>query len=541
MSRLATDFKLLAELIGVNGVFPLISTFNMIGCIAISFYYGWKLTLVTFFSAMPVIIVAAFVRIKYELQFEDWNASVFAKSSQFATEAIGAFRTVSSLTMEESIVNKYSDLLQDQIHKSTVKATHGCLVFALSDSIELCAMALTFWYEHPPTFMNCELANSSRRYGGQLLASHEYNPVQFFVIYIAIVQGAQGAGQFFSFAPNIAQATAAANRMIGSRIAAEEMQKSIGEGTHPLPSEEGGHKLGASIEFHDVAFQYPTRDTPIYRNLNLTIESGQFVAFVGPSGCGKTTIISLLERFYELSAGTMRFNGLDVRDIELASYRRTISLVAQEPRLFDGTIRENLLLGLEEEKRESEASGAGTVSVSDDEIVRACRAAEIHDFIISLPDGYATALGINTQTSLSGGQKQRLCLARALLRNPTLLLLDEATSSLDSQSEKLVQAAIERLVGRGHDQDPDAERTKNMTVVAVAHRLATIQKADVIFVFGESEVGRGSRILERGTHRELLRRRGAYWQMVSPLLLSLSASFCYLSLFPLPLFVACLG
>ncbi|KIY02997.1 uncharacterized protein Z520_01463 [Fonsecaea multimorphosa CBS 102226] len=478
MARLATDFKLLSELLGLNGAFPLISLFNMTGCIIISFYFGWKLTLVTFFSAMPVVIFAAFIRVKYEIQFEEWNAKVFAHSSQFATEAVGAFRTVTSLTMEDSIIQKYSDLLQEQIRDATRRATHGCLIFALSDSVELCAMALTFWY------------------GGQLLARHEYNIIQFFLIYSAIVQGAQGAGQFLSLSPNIARATAAANRILGSRcIVGDEDANLNGVGT-PLPPSE--KRTGAKVEFKDVVFKYPTRDSPIYRNLNLSIESGQFVAFVGPSGCGKTTVISLLERFYNPVSGTITFNDRNLKDIEMPSYRRALSLVAQEPKLFDGTIRENLVLGLDDDEDDNE-DGKG---VTEEDIVRACKDAEIHDFILSLPDGFDTPLGINTQTSLSGGQKQRLCLARALLRNPSLLLLDEATSSLDSQSEKLVQGAIERLVVQ-----------RSMTVVAVAHRLATIQKADVIFVFGESEAGRGSRILERGTHKELLSRRGAYWQM----------------------------
>lgn len=145
MSRLSTDPKQLHELMGLNGVFPLISVFNMTGCIAIAFSFGWKLTLVTFFSALPVIFIAAFVRVKYELQFEEWNASVFAHSSQFATEAIGAFRTVTSLTMEDSIIKKYSELLQAQIRKATKKALYAALVFALSDSIDLCVLALTFW------------------------------------------------------------------------------------------------------------------------------------------------------------------------------------------------------------------------------------------------------------------------------------------------------------------------------------------------------------------------------------------------------------
>lgn len=145
MSRLSTDPKVIQELLGLNGVVPLIAVFNMMGCVAISFSFGWKLTLVVLFSAMPVIWIAAFVRIRFDLQYEAWNAKVFLESSQFATEAIGAFRTVTSLTMEDSIVNKYSMLLQDQVRKSTRNATYAALVFALSDSIELCAMALTFW------------------------------------------------------------------------------------------------------------------------------------------------------------------------------------------------------------------------------------------------------------------------------------------------------------------------------------------------------------------------------------------------------------
>lgn len=145
MSRLSTDPKQLYELMGLNGVFPLISMFNMMGCIAIAFSFGWKLTLVTFFSALPVIFISAFVRLRFEIQFEQWNAQVFAHSSQFATEAIGAFRTVTSLTMEESIIDKYSSLLQAQIRKATKKASYASLIFALSDSVELCAIALTYW------------------------------------------------------------------------------------------------------------------------------------------------------------------------------------------------------------------------------------------------------------------------------------------------------------------------------------------------------------------------------------------------------------
>lgn len=177
------------------------------------------------------------------------------------------------------------------------------------------------------------------------------------------------------------------------------------------------------------------------------------------------------------------YNGLSVSDLCIKSYRKEISLVSQEPNLFDGTLRENILLGVDEE------------STSDEQLHQACRDAEIHDFIISLPDGYDTRVGTRGVT-LSGGQKQRLAIARALIRNPRLLLLDEATSNLDAETERTVQAVFER-------------NRKNRTMVAVAHRLATVQNADVIFVLSDG------RVAERGDHASLLAKKGIYYQMVS--------------------------
>ncbi|PLB35394.1 ABC transporter ATP-binding protein [Aspergillus candidus] len=467
ISRLSLDPKQVQDLLGPMGVFPLISVFNVTGCVIISFVFGWKLAAVTFFGAMPFILLAAFMRIRHETHFESMNAAVYADSSKFATEAIRAFRTVTALTMEDTIIQRYSNLLREQRAKAFRKSWYATLVFAFSDSVELCAMALTFWY------------------GGQLLGSHEYGGTAFFVVYIAIIQGGQAAGQFLSFGPNVAQARSSANRILASRKPVEgQLEDPAAE---PMPPD-----LRPSVELRDVSFSYPGRDVLTFDKLNVSIESGQFIAFVGPSGCGKSTTISLLERFYDPTEGQILFGGRDITTIQRTSYRRSLSLVAQEPKLFEGTIRDNLLLGIE-----------GTQGAqSEERLIQACKDAEIHDFITSLPDGYLTELGVNAQASLSGGQKQRLCIARALLRNPRLLLLDEATSSLDSQSEKLVQQAMERLAG-----------TKSMTIIAVAHRLATIQKADVIFVFGEGAPGRGSTILEQGSHHELLRNKGAYWQM----------------------------
>jgi ATP-binding cassette subfamily B (MDR/TAP) protein 1 len=272
----------------------------------------------------------------------------------------------------------------------------------------------------------------------------------------------------------MAQASAAANRILSFRTSSKTTTKPASE----LQNTDGGVK----IELRDLWFKYPTRDIPIFTGLNLTIEKGQFAGLVGPSGCGKTSIISLLERFYDLQKGKILCNGANIAELDMQSYRKTLSLVAQEPTLFQGTIKENILLGVDD-------------NISTEQLHAACRDAEIHSFIESLPDGYNTDVG-NKGIALSGGQKQRIAIARALIRDPKILLLDEATSSLDSESEKLVQAAFERA-GKGR------------TMVVVAHRLATVQNADVIFVLGEGKV------LEIGNHESLLRQRGIYYQMVS--------------------------
>lgn len=430
--------------------------FTLIGALAIAYAFGWKLALVATTVTAPLGLLAGYYRFKYELEFEKMNNAVFAESSKFAAEAIGAFRTVSSLTLEDTINIRYDGLLNSHVSTAFRKATWRSLIFAFSDSVSLAVQALIFWY------------------GGTLLASKEYTALNFFVCYIAVIQGAEGAGQGFSFGPNAAQATAAANRILSIR---ESRNRAIKSNTAEIPNADGGIK----IELKDVHFRYPTRNISVFKGINITIEKGQFAALVGASGCGKTSIISLLERFYDVHRGQILANGTDISTVDIYDYRKQLSLVAQEATLFQGTLRENILLGVD------------TASVTDEQLHAVCRDANIHEFIVSLPDGYNTEIG-SRGVSLSGGQKQRIAIARALIRQPNVLLLDEATSSLDSESEKLVQAAFERAAtGR--------------TMVVVAHRLATVQNADVIFVLGEGKV------LEQGSHVELLKKKGVYWNM----------------------------
>ena len=242
--------------------------------------------------------------------------------------------------------------------------------------------------------------------------------------------------------------------------------------------------VDGTVEFRDVHFRYPTRpEQPVLRGLNLIVKPGQYIALVGASGCGKSTTIALLERFYDPLAGGIYVDGKEISSLNINEYRSYIALVSQEPTLYQGTIRENVLLGADRE------------DVPDSEIEFACREANIYDFIMSLPDGFNTVVG-SKGSMLSGGQKQRIAIARALLRDPKILLLDEATSALDSESEHVVQAALDKAA-------------KGRTTIAVAHRLSTIQKADIIYVFDQGV------IVESGDHNELMKKGGRYSELVS--------------------------
>ena len=228
--------------------------------------------------------------------------------------------------------------------------------------------------------------------------------------------------------------------------------------------------------YEDVSFHYSDDDTSVLSHVSFEIPAGKSIALVGPSGSGKTTICSLLPRFYDVTGGKITIDGKDIRNLTLKSLRETIGLVQQDVYLFCGTIRENIAYG---------KPGA-----SQKEIESAAKKANIHDFIMGLPDDYDTFVG-ERGTRLSGGQKQRISIARVFLKNPSILILDEATSALDNESERHIQKSLEELA-------------KNRTTITIAHRLSTIRNADEILVVAESGIE------ERGTHEELLKKNGIY-------------------------------
>lgn len=240
-------------------------------------------------------------------------------------------------------------------------------------------------------------------------------------------------------------------------------------------------KVVGDICFRDVHFHYPTRpDETVFRGLNLTVKAGSTVALVGESGCGKSTVVSLLERFYNLDSGSITLDGRDIKDINVQWLRSNMSLVQQTPVLFPTTVGRNIALG----KR----------GATQAEIEAAATLANAHDFIMGLPDGYDTMVG-DAGSQLSGGQRQRVAIARSLISNPAIILLDEATSALDTESEGVVQEALDAA-------------SKDRTTLVIAHRLSTIENADVICVIGNGGV------VEQGTHDELMDKKGAYAALV---------------------------
>lgn len=273
-ARASGDPQKLEELMGANVASVYIGLFTLLGSIIIAFCFAWKLAIVSLCVVVPILLGSTYWRFRYEIEFEKMNNDVFAESSKFASESIGAFRTVASLTLEDVICERFRGLCHGHVVEAYKKARWVSLLFAFSDSATMACQALIFYY------------------GDQLLLRGEYDLTSFFVCFIAIMNAGESTGQSLSFGPNAAQVKDAANRILHLRDSQITDDGSSGADSN-LADTAGGVK----IELENVHFRYSSRDTPVFSGLNLTIEKGQFAALVGASGCGKTSIISLLERY----------------------------------------------------------------------------------------------------------------------------------------------------------------------------------------------------------------------------------------------------
>ncbi|XP_019778906.2 bile salt export pump isoform X3 [Tursiops truncatus] len=423
----------------------------------LGFYRGWKLTLVII-SVSPLIGIGAAVIGLSVSKFTDHELRAYAKAGAVADEVISSIPTVAAYGGEEKEVERYEkNLVFAQrwgIRKGIVMGFFTGFMWCL---IFLC-YALAFWY------------------GSRLvLDDGEYTAGTLVQIFLSVIVGALNLGNASSCLEAFAAGRAAATSIF------ETMDRK------PLIDcmSEDGYKLDrikGEIAFHNVTFHYPSRpEVKILNNLSMVIKSGEMTAMVGSSGAGKSTALQLIQRFYDPSEGMVTLDGHDIRSLNIQWLRAQIGIVEQEPVLFSTTIAENIRYGREDATME--------------DIVRAAKEANAYSFIMDLPQQFDTLVG-EGGGQMSGGQKQRLAIARALVRNPKILLLDMATSALDNESEAMVQEALSKV-------------QHGLTIISVAHRLSTVRAADVIIGFE-----RGTAV-ERGTHEELLERKGVYFTLMT--------------------------
>ncbi len=396
-------------------------------------------------ATFPVIVVLAMVFGRLIRRLSRERQKVLAQANNIVSEAMQAIQAVKAFTNEWYEAMRYGKTI-DEVVRVSLRYAHGRALFGVFIITVLFGGLFFIIWEGARMLQAGEIT------AGQLVA---------FVSYTAIIGGAiAGLGNFYT-------------ELLGAIGATERIRDILqtpGEVELKKPESKPALRLEGHIEYDDVHFRYPTRpDVEVLKGISFRVQAGQKVALVGPSGAGKSTIVQLLLKFYELESGAIRVDGHDIFTLDTTEYRRHIAIVPQEVLLFGGTIRENIQYGRPD--------------ATEEEIIEAARQANAWEFISNFPEGLDTIVG-ERGVKLSGGQRQRIAIARAILKDPAILLLDEATSSLDAESEKVVQEALNNLM-------------RGRTSIIIAHRLATIREVDRIFVIEDG------RIVEQGTHEEL--------------------------------------
>jgi ABC-type multidrug transport system fused ATPase/permease subunit len=452
---------------------------NFVAAIILSHIVAWRIAIVCL-VIVPLLLGAGYMQLRAIGKFAVKHASAFSSSIGVTIEAVANIRTVHALSIEEEIIQTYRRSLVAPRKEMVKQCFKTNIWLALANSCGAFIYAFAYWW------------------GSKNIIEGRYDQTAFFIILISMLLSAQLWGQLFTLAPELSKAKGAIARICGvvdlgddypgttsgrSSFSSDDIDKEKRDvealADSPTPAVPGG---GARVIFKNVQFSYPARPgIPVLTSLSLSIQPGQFCALVGPSGAGKSTVLALLERFYSPSAGSISINGLDISRNHGTSFRDDIAYVPQDNVLFQGSIKFNIALGARPGHEPT-----------DEEIAEACKLANIHQTIVELPQGYDTECGTNG-SQLSGGQRQRLSIARALVRKPKLLLLDESTSALDAESEKALELGLERAV-----------KGQGVTVIAIAHRLRTIARADVIFMV------EGGKVVDQGRHEELVQRSESY-------------------------------
>ena len=368
-------------------------------------------------------------------------------------ETLGGLRVIKAFNAESVFAKKFQASTKRFFNFSNSLLNRQNLASPTSEFFGIAAIGVILWY------------------GGQMVLVDKTLEAELFITYMALSYQILTPAKSISKASySVKKGNAAAERVLEIL----DTKNPISEIDNPIHQE----TFNTAVDINNISFKY--EDEYVLKNFNLTVEKGETVALVGQSGSGKSTIANLVTRFYDVNEGDISIDGNNIKNLSKKSLRGLLGLVTQDSILFNDTVKNNIGLGKE--------------NATDDEIIAAAKIANAHDFIMDLPKGYDTNIG-DSGNKLSGGQKQRLSISRAVLKNPPIMILDEATSALDTESERLVQDALEKMM-------------KNRTSIVIAHRLSTIQNADTIVVLLKGE------IVEQGTHAELLELNGTYKKLV---------------------------
>lgn len=352
VSNLSTYPSSLLELLGFNVMLIFINVISVFSSCILALVVGWKLGCAIAFGALPLVVFSGYLRIRLEFKLEEETGKRFGSSAALAAEAVSAIRTVSSLALERHILARYENRLQGVARRSMKALVWTMFWYSLTQSISFLAMALGFWY------------------GGQLISRGEYTTSQFFTVFIAVIFSGEAAASFFSYTTSMTKAATAANYIFWLRRQKPAVQE------EPLkpPYDDGTDKDPAHMRMENVDFAYESRpNANVLKNIDVDVQPGQFVAFVGASGCGKSTAIALFERFYDPTSGQIKCDGSTLRDLCPRKYRSHVSLVQQEPILYQGTVRDNIAMGVDGE-------------VTDDQVEDVAKQSNIYDFVKSLPE-----------------------------------------------------------------------------------------------------------------------------------------------------------